>query len=79
MGGFKLIGPNYIFRNLPVQIQCRCIGYVGPIDSMVEERLLNKKDKVLDESVLTDNLVEKMNNVHIGDERRYSITRRVYG
>jgi hypothetical protein len=47
MGGFKLIGERYvIYSTAPVV--CFCMGYIGHIDKLTEEKLLGKAVHVLD-------------------------------
>ena len=50
MGGFRLVGPNYVIsggygdgtRN------CHCRGFEGNIDASTEKRLVAKRQKILD-------------------------------
>jgi hypothetical protein len=47
MGGFKLVGENYVVHST-APIVCYCPGYVGRIDKVTEEALLRKPSQVLD-------------------------------
>ena len=81
MGGFTLIGPSYVFQNLPQhqQEQCRCLGFNGEISRQVEDILLNNRDQTLRLEDLPDDeyeLLERLENTHLGTEMRYSIQKR---
>jgi len=47
MGGFKLVGKNYVVHST-APVVCYCMGYVGPIDDQTENDLLKKRVQVLD-------------------------------
>lgn len=78
MGGFTLVGPHYVFNNIPTPHQCRCIGYNGAVNQTVESFLLNKEEKVLDSLQLPDEkLISEMKPYHLGEERRYTVHKRI--
>lgn len=77
MGGFTLVGPNYVFQNLPNKIQCRCLGFTSKISTEVEELLRNDLTQTLKRETLPDELSEAMEGFHLGDEMRYTVKKRV--
>ena len=80
MGGFTLIGPNYVFQNLPNAVRCRCLGYEGQINSIVENFLYSNPSHELNVEALIDispELAESMQGFHLGDNMHYSIKPRV--
>lgn len=77
MGGFTLIGPHYVFQNLPNIVRCRCLGYTGTIDLDTENLLLNDPAKKLNLENLPDELLLLMEGYHLGDEMRYTVKKRI--
>jgi hypothetical protein len=77
MGGFTLIGPHFIFENLPNKVRCRCLGFTASVDQTIEDLLLHKDQKILDTSALPDSLLQAMEGFHLGDEKHYVVKRRV--
>jgi len=77
MGGFTLIGSQYIFQNFPNEERCRCIGYTGVVNDEMEELLFKDPEKTLKLESLPDSVIASMEGFHLGEERRYSVKRRV--
>lgn len=68
-----MIGDHYVFQNLPNKIQCRCLGFTGYIPAETETMLLQNPDRTLNLESLPDALMENMQNVHLGDNMKYTI------
>ena len=80
MGGFKFIGPNYTFENISNMSNtsnCRCLGYTGTISHQVENYLL--QDTQLDiENLPDDELAEKLQSYHLGENLHYTVKLNVH-
>lgn len=78
MGGFRFVGPNYVFQSLPQTVTCRCMGHHGNISETVEKYLLEKETKFLNVSDLPDRqLINDLKGVHIGDNMFYTVQAKV--
>src|SRR5689334_16154022 len=76
MGGFNLIGPNYVFQNLPNTLRCRCLGFSGAIDKDTEKMLYDNPVHKLNLETLPTELVETMQGFHLGENMYYSVKQR---
>ncbi len=74
MGKFKFIGPHYTFQNKK-DTTCRCSGFTGLISEKIENYLFTKQTHILDLTELPDDdLVDKIQNIHLGKDLRYDIS-----
>ena len=77
MGGFVFIGSEYTFSNVKNKRNtlCNCKGFRGTISDIVQKQLLENKKRILNIFDLKDEiLIEKLTNIHIGDEMEYEIS-----
>ena len=82
MGGFSLVGPNYVIQSKPEHQQCRCLGFSGVINAEYENRLI--KNRVLDEEhakfLIKVGLIKKpehgFGSMHFGDNMEYTFRKR---
>lgn len=77
MGGFTLVGENYVFTNKENAVKCRCLGYTGKIDKDVEDQLLKDEEHILRLESLPEDLLSSMESFHLGDEKAYTVSRRL--
>ena len=75
MGGFTLLGPNYIIVHTPEagSTICRCTGYNNEIDEQTEQLLVRKTDKVLDVRDMPELIQAGMRDAHLGFTREYEV------
>lgn len=78
MGGFRLIGPRYVFENVPPPLNeaCFCAGYIAEITAATEVALLGKPGRRLNVIDLPSPHQRAMQNYHLGEELRYTIRER---
>src|SRR5689334_3652225 len=73
MGGFKLIGPRFVFENVPSESSCYCAGYIGAIDYETEESLLRANDRVMRWESMPRDLAAEVQRHHLGDSSNFTV------
>lgn len=77
MGGFKFIGPHYVFENAIKDTICSCKGITEDISEDYEQTLLRKEEKLLSlDDILDVEFLDKLETFHLGNSMKYTVKKR---